>query len=1055
MDIKDLLKLISRISFTGPGGIEKIVKILKELVEKLNTVVTEGEIEEVLSSYYTKEEVQTILNGYVTDTQIKAYYTKEQVDLIISALGKNSYRVAWDGSTQPTVANIPAGVVVTYNNTDYIGTLSASANTINSIYLVGQDMYVTSKDGNIYSWVFAGTTELELKDYATKEEVTQLEQKVSYLGGKYYGFFADEENLPEGTVPGFAYVGEGPTYNIWNFNGEEWKDAEITVNQSPIGNNEDINQDESGKLQFANRTYNAQNPNGMGYVILRKNATFASQVTDTNTIYEIRYDFDLDGEDITVPSGCRLYFNGGNVKNGTIIGANIRVGGGGVNGYVDNSVFPEGYNIISGKSGEVCIASEIGMIPNDASAAAHNGAILDIIIALNKKLTLDGEFYFGGNHNVTGNLEINGGKMIVVADRFFTPKVGSSLRFSNCHIVNTSGYYFIADASNNDADKIDYVIDSIIFEYCTISSGRIVNLKAADLLYSSTPYGLKRFVVNSCNFINITNSLFILSDFVVSDEYRVTNNFFDKFIAVAFSCGTTNEYSSSGQNRGYQCDFIVEGNEFVGKYYNGSSYYCPILFESNRVFYRNNVVREVIAGGDGQVAYDGYVSSEEYFSENNTFINICNLPESGTPGSTRSEIFKSKGAGSIRYARGNRWEIDFNQCRVIAQAANVTFADATFESLANVSIFNFNSRQGVVSFIDNSVIVKNGKLNIQSSSNPVVEALIQGNIFDLYDVDGTALMPSWNSETIKVSFVRNTFNVQKVGSFLSLDGSMTQSVTTANNAVIEITDNVFNKQYRIGNHPCKRRDAKGNTIGAIDDFSQFSASTYMRGTTDVSDATIPYVIGSNRAYYFLNPTGKVKIVGKIILSGENTTATFDFAKSCDVEIKYGNFVKRLKYRITETENPTYQILDEYENEIASGSMADSASQNVLLTTTEILIQARRGDSTYLNLSIRARGGANANYEVTVAQPGLLEWSNMLLNANTFGKYKYSGIPQWWNGTKWIGADGFSATSKVGATADRPTASAVGAGFTYFDTDLGKMIVSNGTAWVNMDGTPLV
>ena len=47
----------------------------------------------------------------------------------------------------------------------------------------------------------------------------------------------------------------------------------------------------------------------------------------------------------------------------------------------------------------------------------------------------------------------------------------------------------------------------------------------------------------------------------------------------------------------------------------------------------------------------------------------------------------------------------------------------------------------------------------------------------------------------------------------------------------------------------------------------------------------------------------------------------------------------------------------------------------------------------------------------------------------------------------------SATS-VGATANRPSASAVGAGFTYFDVDLEKMIVSNGTNWVNMDGTAL-
>lgn len=42
--------------------------------------------------------------------------------------------------------------------------------------------------------------------------------------------------------------------------------------------------------------------------------------------------------------------------------------------------------------------------------------------------------------------------------------------------------------------------------------------------------------------------------------------------------------------------------------------------------------------------------------------------------------------------------------------------------------------------------------------------------------------------------------------------------------------------------------------------------------------------------------------------------------------------------------------------------------------------------------------------------------------------------------------------RMGTTAQRPTIPF--AGFTYFDTDLGKMIVSNGTDWVNMDGTAL-
>lgn len=42
----------------------------------------------------------------------------------------------------------------------------------------------------------------------------------------------------------------------------------------------------------------------------------------------------------------------------------------------------------------------------------------------------------------------------------------------------------------------------------------------------------------------------------------------------------------------------------------------------------------------------------------------------------------------------------------------------------------------------------------------------------------------------------------------------------------------------------------------------------------------------------------------------------------------------------------------------------------------------------------------------------------------------------------------------GTTSKRPSASAVGVGFTYYDSTLGKTIVWDGTAWVNMDGTAL-
>jgi hypothetical protein len=72
--------------------------------------------------------------------------------------------------------------------------------------------------------------------------------------------------------------------------------------------------------EAAVRPYNTQSPDGMGYLVLDKDATFASQVTTANTIYEIRYDYDLNGQTITIPANCVLKFNGGSLKNGILIG---------------------------------------------------------------------------------------------------------------------------------------------------------------------------------------------------------------------------------------------------------------------------------------------------------------------------------------------------------------------------------------------------------------------------------------------------------------------------------------------------------------------------------------------------------------------------------------------------------------------------------------------------------------------------------------------------------------------------------------------------------------
>lgn len=78
---------------------------------------------------------------------------------------------------------------------------------------------------------------------------------------------------------------------------------------------------ENGLLKLKDRSA----LNGMGYVILRKNKSFAEQVVQTNTIYEIRYPFDLRGTSVTIPNGSILSFKGGKITNGTLNGDDFRV----------------------------------------------------------------------------------------------------------------------------------------------------------------------------------------------------------------------------------------------------------------------------------------------------------------------------------------------------------------------------------------------------------------------------------------------------------------------------------------------------------------------------------------------------------------------------------------------------------------------------------------------------------------------------------------------------------------------------------------------------------
>lgn len=117
-------------------------------------------------------------------------------------------------------------------------------------------------------------------------------------------------------------IENGSLYVSYN-NGKSWEElgvlSDISTTSNIVPDEEDITAIESEDIKIL-KLKNRDNTKGKGYIILRTEEPIFEQLTQENTIYEIRYDFDLGGETLEVPSGCILSFNGGNFRNGTLTG---------------------------------------------------------------------------------------------------------------------------------------------------------------------------------------------------------------------------------------------------------------------------------------------------------------------------------------------------------------------------------------------------------------------------------------------------------------------------------------------------------------------------------------------------------------------------------------------------------------------------------------------------------------------------------------------------------------------------------------------------------------
>ena len=206
-----------------------------------------------------------------------------------------------------------------------------------------------------------------------------------------------------------------------------------------VPDNEDLTKDKDGKLQFSDRSYNPANFSGKGYKILRRNIVQERNVltqemmAEPNTIYEIRYDFDLSGETINVPEGCVLKFEGGSLKNGTL--NNI--------GEIENKL--QGNVLINSFSNKITKikCSDYGV--NNQSDPTFNQKVLQAAIDSNLIIYVD-------NGRVNRPTSIDSTNSITLNTNLSIKNIGKFYGDGALYFPNSEGFIFNGKSSNSNGN---------------------------------------------------------------------------------------------------------------------------------------------------------------------------------------------------------------------------------------------------------------------------------------------------------------------------------------------------------------------------------------------------------------------------------------------------------------------------------------------------------------------------------------------------------------------------------------------------------------------------
>lgn len=776
-------------------------------------------------------------------------------------------------------------------------------------------------------------------------------------------------------------------------------------------------------------------------------------INQPNTIYEIRYDYDIQGENIKAPEGSTLFFNGGGFKNGHVeICPDLKIMGtpSFKNISISNIEFTrniEGSHINVDNFG----ADPKGL--HDSTDAIRLAVVMANIMGVEVNFTANGKYLLTDAIYCFTGTTINGNNsQILVND-----KRAELNPFKSDSIFRNFDQEPSGTAYNSNGDRYVYGTANIKIKGFNVDLSNINNLESLDNGYSSPRgviglYDCYNVEISNMNIItNIEPNPIWLID--CSGKVVLRGNKFKRN-------SLYNTASGIAPNEGgwmwfyllrKSCDSVVIEDNYLECRWDENIHLACHKYKGVYGDYSKS-----------NYGFKNVVIRNNYMSNPDVMCIALGTENSSIPTIFNVEITDNIIFGTIDIKGGNYNNIIIKNNKISNELCTKDKKETNGYYCKSNIIFDLNS--------NNTVLCEN--LNIENNSFYLKE---------LSDEDSIAKYSYINYGTSNNCKINNLFvanNIFKSDNQLDIAIRLFVSIykCTINNNKFSACDSVVNI------YPTEQLLIESNILKEVNNlFLSFNTNKVIGFIKNNIIKSSTFKIVKNDVYKY-DTTNRVIFVGNTLSIRPQDCINLNPGKSililenCYDKETYTNYIISTYFPFGDNENKPVNKIGAWYFNTSNNTLQYQANLEKWLNINAYEVNVKTLGAT----SDRPRTPRDYMFEGfsyydtdlksiifhfnnewyypdgTFAYNAKVgETSDRPFSTNIGTEYYDTTLnkPIWWNGTAWLDKDGNPADAlNQGDTGNRPKGIKVG--FIYKDTTLNKLIVWDGTSWVNMDGTAL-